>query len=146
MRTDVSARHPKELRAQPEISRAFGVTQSGSKPMVPFWGRCTTHLVENGMFTGGTIWMLTHGHVDQRGNAGFHFRFPPPTWQLYVGGLDFSVRDSDLLKAFTQRCDVEKREPFQRLEISAVSLGGTAKAILETQFMGTKGTPACRKR
>ena len=36
----------------------------GSKPMVPFWGRCTTHftiLVGIGMLTGGGI--LTHGHV-----------------------------------------------------------------------------------
>ena len=38
----------------------------GSKPMVPFWGRCTTHFRTYfsgciGMFLGGTIWILTHG-------------------------------------------------------------------------------------
>ena len=35
---------------------------------IPFWGRCTTHLksilVGIGMFTGNTIWILTHGHVE----------------------------------------------------------------------------------
>ena len=38
----------------------------GSKPMVPFWGRCTTHfsLCWWGLFTGGTIWLLTRGHID----------------------------------------------------------------------------------
>ena len=35
---------------------------------IPFWDRCTTHfrtciLVGIGMFTGGTIWVLTHGHL-----------------------------------------------------------------------------------
>ena len=37
----------------------------GSTPMVPFWGRCTTDFsrVGIGLFTGGTIWPLTHGHV-----------------------------------------------------------------------------------
>ena len=27
---------------------------------IPFWGRCTTHFRTSGMFTGGTIWILTH--------------------------------------------------------------------------------------
>ena len=40
----------------------------GSKPMVPFSDRCTTHLRAYfsgwiGMFTGGTIRLLTHGHI-----------------------------------------------------------------------------------
>ena len=40
----------------------------GSKPMVPFWGRCTTHFRTYfsgwiGIFTGGTIWILTHGDL-----------------------------------------------------------------------------------
>ena len=35
---------------------------------IPFWGRCTTHFRTYfsgwiGMFTGGTIWPLTHGQV-----------------------------------------------------------------------------------
>ena len=42
-----------------------------SKPfwLIPFWlvGECTTHFrlycVGIGMFTGGTIWILTHGHL-----------------------------------------------------------------------------------
>ena len=39
-----------------------------SKPMVQFWGRCTTHFRTSvshwiGMFTGCAIWILTHGHV-----------------------------------------------------------------------------------
>ena len=38
----------------------------GSKPMVPVWDRCTAHfslfyLLGIGMFTGGTIWIWTHG-------------------------------------------------------------------------------------
>ena len=39
----------------------------GSKPLVPFWGRSTTHFslffAGIGMFTGGTIWILTHTHM-----------------------------------------------------------------------------------
>ena len=36
--------------------------------MGPFWARCTTHFRTyfsgwSGMFTGGTIWVLTHGHI-----------------------------------------------------------------------------------
>ena len=43
----------------------------GSNPMVPFWGRCTTYFRTYfsgwiGIFTGGTIWLLTHGHVRGR--------------------------------------------------------------------------------
>ena len=35
---------------------------------IPFWGRCTTHFRAYfsgwiGMFTGGAIWLLTHGHI-----------------------------------------------------------------------------------
>ena len=47
----------------------FGPWPHGSKPMLPFWGfRCTTRfgtyfIGEIGMFTGGTISVLTHGHV-----------------------------------------------------------------------------------
>ena len=37
------------------------------QPMVHFWGRCTTHygtyLSGLGMFTGATIWLLTHSQV-----------------------------------------------------------------------------------
>ena len=44
----------------------------GSKPMVPFWGRCTTHFRTYfggwiGMFTGNTIWMLIHDHRNRFG-------------------------------------------------------------------------------
>ena len=50
------------LKCHPKLP--FGC---GSKPMVLFWGRCTTQfrpiLVEIGMFTGGPIWILTHGHL-----------------------------------------------------------------------------------
>ena len=40
----------------------------GSKPMVPFWGRCTTHFRSHfrwdwDVHWGRTIWILTHGHV-----------------------------------------------------------------------------------
>ena len=38
----------------------------GPKIMVPFWGRCTTHSVGIGMFTGRTIWVLSHGHFSNR--------------------------------------------------------------------------------
>ena len=52
---------------------------SGSKAMVPFWGRCTTHFRTYfsgiGRFTGGTIWILTHGQtaasVDEEAWAAF---------------------------------------------------------------------------
>ena len=59
----------KELHAfAPQTScRASKIMIRGSKPMVPFWGRCTTHLFYFsgwiGMFTGGTIWILTHGQM-----------------------------------------------------------------------------------
>ena len=40
----------------------------GSKPMVPFWGRRTTNFLNLfcwglGCSLGGTLWLLTHGHV-----------------------------------------------------------------------------------
>ena len=45
---------------------------------IPFWGRCTTHFRTYfsgwiGMFTGGTIWILTHG----RQSSAAQGRFPP---------------------------------------------------------------------
>ena len=46
---------------------------------IPFWGRCTTHFRTYfsgwiGMFTGGTVWILTHGHINQWLGAGVRKR------------------------------------------------------------------------
>ena len=50
-----------------KFNRGFGLVNGcGSKPMGShFWGGCTTHfsLVGVGMFTEGTIWLLTHGQL-----------------------------------------------------------------------------------
>ena len=37
----------------------------GSKPMIPFWAPILVY-TGIGMFTEGTIWLLTHGHVIQK--------------------------------------------------------------------------------
>ena len=67
----------------------------------PFWdpilvGRCTTHflfyfvivfLLGIGMFTGGTIWILTHGHV-ARWNCGFlRLQIPSPRLERLLDKL-----------------------------------------------------------
>ena len=49
--------------------RSGSVTHGrGSKSTVPFWGRCTTHFSGDWFFTGGTIWILTHGQISVDGS------------------------------------------------------------------------------
>ena len=50
--------------------RARDSNGSGSKPMVPCWGGCTTHF-GIGMFIGGTIWLWTHDHLKERHRSNF---------------------------------------------------------------------------
>ena len=90
----ISAGAPKFLKRTTTICKSFGC---GSKPMVPSWGRCTTHF---GLFSGDwdvhwrygldVHWgygLLTYGHLGvccfryRLANGGFPFGFP-----LYKSG------------------------------------------------------------
>ena len=42
------------------------------KPMLPFWGRCTTHFRTHFSGDWGTIWLLTHGQIQNALNLFSH--------------------------------------------------------------------------
>ena len=68
---------------------------------IPFWDRCTTHfsLLGIGMFTGGTIWVLTHGHMPPMP------RMPREAqWLRFKQSLERSKRLSS-----QQRSDIQER-------------------------------------
>ena len=106
-----------KLRFQTCENRLEGHQESvgcGSKPMVAFWGGCTTHvwsiLVGIRMFARGTIWTLTHGQL----TASYQTSVP-------ISDVPTANGDIEATRAWPQSGQTEDLQPqeFQRRKTKA---------------------------
>ena len=102
---------------------------------IPFWARCTTHFrtyfTGIGMFTGGMIWILTHGHMAVAQKTGTQ------NGTLVSGNMDQNLRNPSCLILSHAHIFRWKFMPTTGLAASAFSArDAAADAIQEVAVPG----------